>query len=145
MHAQKWPLFLPKTREENPLFEEHTKNVSHRRFDKDNFTPVEGFHNDEVGCSYFQVFATNLPFGPLNGDTWWCKKWRKNHSFQAKKVSISLHAWKKPLWRIIMCIIIKEIGLRSMKVKSKEENSLFCQNYSEVSLAVGFVNLISLY
>ena len=34
---------------------------------------------------------------------------------------------------------------RSMRVKSKEENSLFCQNYSEVSLAVRFVNLIRLY
>ena len=27
MHVQKWPLFLPETRDENPLFEVHTKNV----------------------------------------------------------------------------------------------------------------------
>ena len=27
MHAQKWPLLLPETREENPLFEVHTKNA----------------------------------------------------------------------------------------------------------------------
>ena len=27
MHAQKWPLFLPETLEENPLFGIHTKNA----------------------------------------------------------------------------------------------------------------------
>ena len=27
MHPQKWPLFLPETREENPLFGVHTKNA----------------------------------------------------------------------------------------------------------------------
>ena len=27
-----------------------------------------GFYNDEVGCPYAQVFTTNLPFGPLDGD-----------------------------------------------------------------------------
>ena len=28
-----------------------------------------GFRNDEIGCPYFQAFATNLPFGPLDGNT----------------------------------------------------------------------------
>ena len=57
--------------------------MSVRRSDRDNFTPIVGFHNDEVGCPYFQVFATNLPFGPLDDDTWWCKKWRINHGANA--------------------------------------------------------------
>ena len=43
--------------------------MSVRIFDKDNFAPIVGYHNDEVGFPYFQVFATNLPFGPLDGDT----------------------------------------------------------------------------
>ena len=33
--------------------------------------------------------------------------------------------------------IIKEAGLRSMRVKYKEENSLYCQNFCDVSLAMG--------
>ena len=74
--------FLPKTREENPLFGIHTKCAeviyelfsSVRRFNRNNFAPIVGFHNDEVGCPYIQVFTTNLLFGPLDGDTWWCKK-----------------------------------------------------------------------
>ena len=53
--------------------------MSVRRFDRDNFAPIVGFHNDDVNCPYFQVFATNLPFGSLDGDTWSCKKWRKSH------------------------------------------------------------------
>ena len=69
--------FLPETREENSLFGVHKKNAgviyelfsSVRRFDRDNFALIVGFHNDEVGCPYFQVFATNLRFGPLDGDT----------------------------------------------------------------------------
>ena len=43
--------------------------MSVRIFDKNNFAPIVGYHNDEVGCPYFQVFATNLPFGSLDGDT----------------------------------------------------------------------------
>ena len=31
--------------------------------------------------------------------------------------------------------IVKDVGLRSMKVKYKEENSSLCQNCSNVSLA----------
>ena len=34
-------------------------------------------------------------------------------------------------------IMIKEVGLRSMRVKYKEENSSLCQNCSDVSLAMG--------
>ena len=60
--------FLPETREENSLSGVHTK-MSVRRFHTDNFTPIVGFHNDEVDCLYFQVFATNLPFAPLDVDT----------------------------------------------------------------------------
>ena len=33
--------------------------------------------------------------------------------------------------------IIKEVGLRSMRVKYKEKNSSLCQNGSDVSLAMG--------
>ena len=33
--------------------------------------------------------------------------------------------------------IIKDAGLRSMRVKYKEENSLYCQNCCDVSLAMG--------
>ena len=43
--------------------------MSVRRFDRDNFAPIVAFHNDEVGYPYYQIFATNLPFGPLDGDT----------------------------------------------------------------------------
>ena len=43
--------------------------MSVRIFDKDNFAPIVGYHKDEVGCPYFEVYATNLPFGPLDGDT----------------------------------------------------------------------------
>ena len=68
MHAKKIATFLPETREENPLLG-YTRKMSVRRFDRDNFAPIVGFHNDEVGCPYFQVFATNLPFGALDGDT----------------------------------------------------------------------------
>ena len=32
--------------------------------------------------------------------------------------------------------IIKDVGLRSMRVKCKEKNSLQCQNCSKVSLAM---------
>ena len=46
----------------------YTQKMSVRRFDRGNFTPIIDFHNDEVGCPYFQVFATNLRFGPLDGD-----------------------------------------------------------------------------
>ena len=67
--------FLSETREVNPLFEVHTKNAgviyelfsSVRRLNRDNFAPIVGFHNDQVGCPYFQVFETNLPCGPLDG------------------------------------------------------------------------------
>ena len=45
------------------------ESTSGRRFDSDNFVPIAGFHKEEVGCPYFQVFATNLPFDPLDGDT----------------------------------------------------------------------------
>ena len=57
--------FLPETQEENSVFGVHiTKNVgviyeifsSFRRFDRDNFAPIVGFQNNEVGCPYFQVF-----------------------------------------------------------------------------------------
>ena len=43
--------------------------------------------------------------------------------------------------------IIKDVGLRSMRVKYKEENSTLCQNCSDVSLAMslptssGFIEL----
>ena len=40
-----------------------------RRFDRDNFAPIVGFHIDAVGNPQFQVFSTNLHFGPLDGDT----------------------------------------------------------------------------
>ena len=46
----------------------YTRKMPVRRFDRDNFAPIVGFHNDEVGCSYFPVFATNLPFGPLDDE-----------------------------------------------------------------------------
>ena len=53
--------FFPEPWEENPLFGVHTKNAgviyelfsSVTRFDRDNFVPNVGFHNDEVGCPYF--------------------------------------------------------------------------------------------
>ena len=35
--------------------------------------------------------------------------------------------------------IVKDVGLRSMRVKCKEENSSLCQNCSEVSLAIGLL------
>ena len=38
-------------------------------YDRDNFAPIVGFNNDEVCCPYFQVVITNLPFGPLDGNT----------------------------------------------------------------------------
>ena len=47
----------------------YTRKMSVRRFDRDKFALIVGFHNDEVGCPYFQIFATNLPFRPLDGDT----------------------------------------------------------------------------
>ena len=68
MHAQKWPLFFLKRRKNIP-FLGYTRKMSVRRFDRDNFAPIVGFHNDDVNCPYFQVFATNLPFGSLDGDT----------------------------------------------------------------------------
>ena len=34
-------------------------------------------------------------------------------------------------------IIIKDVGLRSMRVKYEEENSSLCQNCSDASLAMG--------
>ena len=40
-----------------------------RIMDKDIFAPIVDYYNDEVGCPYFQVFAPNLTFGPLDGDT----------------------------------------------------------------------------
>ena len=36
-----------------------------------------------------------------------------------------------------MVIIIKEIGLQSMSVEYKEENSSLCRNCSDISLAMG--------
>ena len=68
MHPQKCPLFCLKRGKKIP-FLGYTRKMSVRRSDRDNFTPIVGFHNDEVGCPYFQVFATNLPFGPLDDDT----------------------------------------------------------------------------
>ena len=66
--------------------------MSVRRFDRDNFALIVGFHNDEVGCPYFQVFATTLPFDPLYGHTWWCKKWRKNHAANKNHAIVSPYA-----------------------------------------------------
>ena len=80
MHAQKLTFFLP-----------HTKNIS-QKIRQRQFCTIAGFHNDEVGCPYFQVFATNLPFGLLNGETWWCKKWRKNHDANANHAIASPYA-----------------------------------------------------
>ena len=59
--------FLPETLEENPFFGVYMKNI--RRLDKVNFARIVGFHKDEVGCPYSQVFTTNFPFGPVDGDT----------------------------------------------------------------------------
>ena len=36
-----------------------------------------------------------------------------------------------------IAIIIKDVGLRSKRVKYKEENSSLCRNCSDVSLAMG--------
>ena len=66
--------------------------MSVRIFDRDNFAPIVGFHNNGVGCPYFQVFTTNLPFGPLDGDTWWCKKWQKNYGANAYHAIVPLYA-----------------------------------------------------
>ena len=81
--------FLPEAQVENPLLG-YTRKMSVRRFDRDNFAPIVGFHNDE--SPYFQVFATNLPFGPLDGDTWLYKKWRKNHNANANHTIVPLYA-----------------------------------------------------
>ena len=66
--------------------------MSVRRFDKDNLAPIIGFYIDEVDCPYFQVFATNLSFSPLDVDTWWCKTWRKNHGANANHAIVPPHA-----------------------------------------------------
>ena len=60
---------LPKTLEENPLFGVHTK-MSVRRFNRDNFAPIVGFHNDEkLAAHTFKFSQRTLPFGSLDGDT----------------------------------------------------------------------------
>ena len=70
----------------------HAKKMSVRRFDRDNVAPIVGFHIDQFGCPYFQVFATILPFGPLDGDTWCCKTWRKNHGANANHAIVPPYA-----------------------------------------------------
>ena len=75
-HAKKWPLFCLKRGKKIP-FLWYTRKMSIRSFHRDYFAVIVGFYNDEVVCPYFQVFATNLPSGSLDGDIWWSKKWRK--------------------------------------------------------------------
>ena len=74
MHAQKWPLFLPETREENPLFGVHTKNVSQkirqRKFctnckfsQRWSWLPIlSGFHNELDHNFVYIIFHSSENF-----------------------------------------------------------------------------------
>ena len=53
---------------------------------------------------------------------------------------LQLYKWNIEKWRTgsvtLHINIIKDAGLRSIRVKYKEENSLWCQNCCDVSLAM---------
>ena len=97
---------LFRTQRKCPFIDNRFSAVLHKNADADNgnYSPkplncdrqilpsTVGFQNDEIGCPYFQVFETNLPFGPLDGDTWWCIKWRKNHYANAYHAIVSWYA-----------------------------------------------------
>ena len=75
MYAQKWPLFLPQTREENPLFGLHTKNAGVINNSRGNYQllPLMGeqlrdlpWHRDFF---HYQVSPSNGPKGKFVAKT----------------------------------------------------------------------------
>ena len=89
MHAQKWSLFYPKRGKKIPFlrYTRKCQKIRQRQF----YTNCR-FSQRWSWLLILPDFTTNFSFGPLNGETWWCKKWRKNHGANANRAIVPPHA-----------------------------------------------------
>ena len=92
MYAQKWPLFLLETREENPLFGVHTKNIS-QKIRQRQFCTNYRFSQRRSWLPILSCFRNELTFLSVRWRHLMVqKKWRKNHGFNANHAIVPPYA-----------------------------------------------------